>query len=361
MPATVLPPEPLSPATINSCPSCSHWLPDGTLVCPDCATLTYGSYLGELAAQAQQLESQGKWAEARDRWRSALMWLPENTQQAATVQQRIALIDRRFEAEEEQKSRWTKRLGPFAPVALFLIKFKSAFFLLFKLKFLISYLAFFGLYWAIWGWQFALGFMLCIAIHEMGHYVAAKRRGLAVDLPMFLPGMGAYVRWYGAGVSRVDLATISLAGPLYGLGAALACLGLFYATHLPIFMVLANVAAWLNLLNLVPVLGLDGAKAVYALSHMQRALIAAASLVFFGLTVSASNGDLMSPESPAQWVFLFIGIGMLWRCFTHDEPEAPHTNTMAYFLGLVLALGFLLVFTHNPTLAASSAVGRYGH
>ena len=69
----------------------------------------------------------------------------------------------------------------------------------------------------------------------------------------------------------------------------------------------------------------------------------------------------MAPESPTQWVFLFIGAGMLWRCFTRDEPEAPHTNTMAYFLGLILALGFLLVYTHNPTVAISGAVGRYGH
>jgi len=361
MPATVFPPEFTTPPTINSCPNCSHWLPDGTLACPDCATLTYGSYLGEVAAHAQQLESQGRWPEARERWRSALAWLPENTQQAATVQQRIALIDQRLHAEEEQKARWTKRLGPFAPVALFLLKAKSFFFVLLKAKFLLSFLAFFGLYWAIWGWQFALGFMACLTIHEMGHYIAVKRRGLKADLPMFLPGMGAYVRWYGDGVSRADLAAISLAGPLYGLGSALACLGLWYTLHLPIFMILANVAAWLNLINLVPVLGLDGAKATYALSQMQRGLIAAASLVFFGLTVSASNGDLMAPESPTQWVFLFIGVGMLWRCFTRDEPEAPHTNTMAYFLGLLLALGFLLVYTHNPTVAISGAVGRYGH
>src|ERR1700760_4362713 len=101
MAATVLDTDPGTPQAIHNCPNCSHWLPDGTLACPDCQTLTYSQHLGALAYSAQQLEQQGRWAEARDRWRSALAWLPENTQQAATIQQHIALIDRRFAAEEE--------------------------------------------------------------------------------------------------------------------------------------------------------------------------------------------------------------------------------------------------------------------
>jgi hypothetical protein len=69
MQSTVLPPEPAPPIAIHSCPSCSHWLPDGTLACPDCQTLTYGQHLGALAASAQELEMKQKWVEARDRWR----------------------------------------------------------------------------------------------------------------------------------------------------------------------------------------------------------------------------------------------------------------------------------------------------
>ena len=250
MSATVLSPEPAAPPAIHSCPACSHWLPDGTLACPDCHTLTYGQHLGMLAAAAQQLEQEQRWAEARDNWRSALKWLPENTRQALSIQQHIAAIDQRLQTEESRKARWTKRLGPLAPAALFLLKIKSFLFVLLKLKFLLSLAAFFGIYWAIFGWQFALGFTLSILIHELGHFVAAKRRGLKVDLPMFLPGLGAYVRWYGMGVSREDLAGIALAGPLFGLLAALACWGLFWRTHLDIFLVLANVTAWLNLLNM---------------------------------------------------------------------------------------------------------------
>src|ERR1700760_4864885 len=178
--SSTLPTDPVPPATIHSCPSCSHWLPDGTLVCPDCRTIIYGQYLGQLAFQAQQFEQQQKWVEARERWQTALSWLPGDTQQAASISQHMAQIDARLKAAEDQKSKWTRRLGPFAPVALFLIKAKSYLFLIFKLKFLVSFLAFFGVYWLLFGWRFALGFTLCILIHEMGHYISVRRRGLKV-------------------------------------------------------------------------------------------------------------------------------------------------------------------------------------
>jgi Zn-dependent protease len=343
MSATVLPPEPLAPTTIHNCPSCSHWLPDGTLACPECQALTYGQHLSRLAAEAQALEQQQLWVEARDRWRSALQWLPGDTRQASSVSEHIAVIDARLKAVDDQKARWSKRLGPFAPIALFLLKAKSALFFLFKLKFFFSLFAFFGLYWAMFGWKFAVGFTASLFVHEMGHFVAAKRRGLKADLPIFMPGLGAYVRWYSMGVSREDLASIALAGPVFGLVAALACFALYQVTHSPLLLMIANVGAWINLFNLVPILGLDGAQATYALSRMQRGLLTATCLLFFGLSVSANGGELFGPHT--QWVFFFISAGMTWRCFTNDTPEKPDTKTFVYFLGLILSLGFLLFLT----------------
>jgi Zn-dependent protease len=320
---------------------CSHWLPDGTLVCPECQTLTYGAYLSQLAAQAQQMEQQQMWVEARELWRSALQWLPPETQQAMSVERHIAQIDARLKLAEDQKAKWTKRLGPFAPIALFLMKIKSFLFLALKAKFLFGLLGFFAIYWAIYGWQFAVGFTACLFIHEMGHYVAVKRRGLKADLPIFFPGFGAYVRWYSQGVSREDLAAIALAGPLYGLTAALACLALYWGTHLGIFIVLTYVGAWVNFLNLLPILGLDGAQATYALSKMQRGLLAATCIVFFALTVQ--GGDFSG--AGVLWIFLIVGLGMVWRVFTRDEPEEPNTRIFLYFQGLILVLGLIVYKT----------------
>jgi Zn-dependent protease/uncharacterized Zn finger protein (UPF0148 family) len=333
---------PALPETIHSCPACSHWLPDGTLACPDCQALTYGRYLSQVAQSAQALEQEQQWDQARERWKSALQWLPEETQQAASVHQHIAQIDARLQAAQDQKARWTKRLGPFAPIALFLIKIKSFFFILLKLKFLVGFLAFFGLYWALFGWQFAGGFMAGLVIHEMGHYVAVRRRGFKAELPMFLPGLGAYVKWYSQGATLEDLSAIALAGPLYGLTVALGFLAIWFAWHTRIFVVLAYVTAWVNFINLIPILWLDGAQATFALSRMQRAMVAATCLLFFGLTQTSFN--LTGPNT--QWIFLFLGLGMVYRCFTKDAPEKPSTNAFLYFQGLVVVLGLLILYTY---------------
>jgi Zn-dependent protease len=304
-------------------------------------------HLSEIAHSAQELEQEQKWVEARERWKSALVWLPEETQQAESVRQHIAQIDARLKAADAQKAKWTKRLGPFAPIALFLMKIKSALFLLLKLKFLLSFLAFFGIYWVLFGWKFAAGFIMCLFIHEMGHFVALKRRGLKADLPVFVPMMGAYVKWYSQGVSLEDLASISLAGPLYGLLAAFACYGLFVATHSPIFMVLVYVGAWINFLNLFPLLGLDGAQATFALSRLQRGLIATTCVVLFGLSIT--NGDLFGAST--LWIFLIVGLGMAWRCLG-PEPEKPSTKTFLYFQALVLILGVIVYRTQFAGMAA---------
>ena len=335
---TIAEPQLTSPQVIHNCPNCSHWLPDGTLACPDCQTLTYGRFLSELAGSAQQMEQEGRWQEARERWNSTLQWLPGDTQQAASIQQHIAGIDTRLNKEQTQRDRWTRRLGPFAPIALFLLKAKSAVFLLFKLKFFFGLITFFGLYWAMFGFKFALGFTACIFIHEMGHFVEVKRRGLRADLPMFFPGLGAYVRWYNQGVSREGLAAIALTGPLFGLAAALACFGLYEYTHSSLMLVLANVGAWINVFNLMPLMifGLDGAQASYALTGLQRMLIAATCVVFFVLTYGNGN---------PQWVLLAVGLMMGWRSLAKDVPEKQETKSFAYFLGLVLALGMLMYRT----------------
>ena len=340
----VLPPEPAAPETIHSCPSCSHWLPDGTLACPDCQTLTYGRHLGELAFSAQEMEKEGKWPEARDRWQSTLVWIPEETPQAEQIHAHIATIDARLNAEAEKKARWTKRLGPFAPIFFFLLKAKSALFFLFKLKFFLGFFGFFALYWALAGWQFALGATLCILIHEMGHFLAVKRRGLKAEWPMFIPGMGAYVKWYAEGTSIEDLASIALAGPVFGLASAMVCAALAFTTHRLVFLVVANFATWINLFNLTPVLGFDGAQATYALSLVHRFRLPVTCLLFFGLTVSDDNTN----RAGTQWVFLIVAAGMGWRSFGNDAPDTPHSRTMVTFLGLILLLGFFLYLTPMP-------------
>ena len=81
----------------------------------------------------------------------------------------------------------------FKAVGLFLLtKGKLLLFGLSKGTTFFSMLAAIGVYWTIWGWKFALGFVLSIYIHEMGHVAAMRRFGLAATAPMFIPGFGAF-------------------------------------------------------------------------------------------------------------------------------------------------------------------------
>ncbi|QHN02148.1 site-2 protease family protein [Granulicella sp. WH15] len=324
---SVATPQIEAPEPVFNCPQCSHWLPAGTIACPDCQHIIYSDHLRRIALAANEQERSQQWAAARELWQTALPWLPPGTQ-TDSVHAKVQQLTARIQSGEDRKARWTKRLGPLAPAAFFLLKAKSLLFLVFKLKFLLSFVVFFGLYWALFGWKFGLGFTLSILIHEMGHYVAARRRGLKTDLPVFLPGLGAYVRWYAQGTTLETLAAIALAGPTYGFIAALACGVIAIATHSALFAALAHTGAWLNLLNLIPVLGLDGAQATYALNRLQRGLILVTSLIFLAIS--------------HEWVFLFIALGMGWRTFTGPEQEKPSTPTMIRYVLLLFLLGVVI-------------------
>lgn len=318
---------PRVPDPIFNCGQCGHWLPEGTLACPDCSAIVYSGHVRDIADLATEQENEQQWRQARETWRSALAWLPEGTQEAEGISQKITLIDQRLDAQVQTRAKWTRRLGPLAPAVFFLAKIKTALFFLFKLKFLLSFLGFFAIYWALFGWKFGMGFTLAILIHEMGHYWAARRQGLKVDMPVFLPGLGAYVRWYSMGIPLDRLAKIALAGPFFGLLVAGVCGALALVWHSPLFSALAHVAAWLNVLNLVPVLGLDGAQATYALDRTQRWLVLATALIFFGML--------------KEWVFLFVAVGMAWRLWRGGYADQPSSKTMVRFVLLLFALGVI--------------------
>ena len=329
--STPVAPSLSAPEPIHNCPGCSLWLAEGTLACPECHAIVYAQHLNRLGQLALSQEQQQEWPNARATWQQMLVWLPAGTAQETAVQGRIAAIDARLEAEKARKATWTKRLGPLAPIVFFLAKAKTFLFAILKFKFLLSFIAFFGLYWGLFGWKFGLGFTVSILIHELGHYIAAKRRGLKVDLPVFLPGLGAYVRWYSMGISLDALSSIALAGPTAGLLAATACGVIALKTGLgsgSVWGALAHAGAWLNLANLVPVLGLDGAQATHALDRTQRWLILATCVVFFAFL--------------REGVFLFIAAGMFWRAVTGSAPERPSSATMIRYMLLLFLLGTLM-------------------
>src|SRR3954447_13674519 len=148
-------------------------------------------------------------------------------------------------------------------------KLKALLLLLPKLKLLTtsgSMLVSIGAYALIWGWQFAVGFVLLLFAHEMGHVIQLKREGVPASAPMFIPFLGAVVGMKRLPDDAGAEARVGLAGPVLGSLACLVPLALYGATGNHLFQALAFTGFFLNLFNLAPVLPLDGGRAMAALS-----------------------------------------------------------------------------------------------
>ena len=155
-----------------------------------------------------------------------------------------------------------------AGLLLLLSKFKSVLVLLAKVgKPLITMAISIGAYALIFPWTFAIGFVLLMLVHEMGHVWAAKRAGLPVSAPMFIPFLGALITMKRNPKDVATEAYIGIGGPLLGTIGALACYALGMLTDQPIWYALAYTGYFLNLINLLPIHPLDGGRIVGAVSR----------------------------------------------------------------------------------------------
>jgi Zn-dependent protease len=160
-----------------------------------------------------------------------------------------------------------KLWAPIAVVGLLLWKFKAGLAAIFKLKlFTVVGSAFVSVaaYALIWGWQFGLGLVLLLFVHELGHVAVAKWQGLPVSAPVFIPFMGALILMKEMPQNAWREAQIALGGPILGSLGAAACWGAGAAMDSDLLTALAYVGFFLNLFNLIPVLPLDGGRAIGA-------------------------------------------------------------------------------------------------
>src|SRR6266536_1186358 len=164
-----------------------------------------------------------------------------------------------------------KAFVPLGILGVLLLKFKAL--LIPVLKFLPVLLKTGGtmfltiwLYSQAWGWWYALGFVLLILVHECGHLVAARRIGLKVGAPVFIPFMGAFIALKEAPKNAWIEAQVGIGGPLLGTAGAVLCDGLYLVSGYALFRALAYTGFLLNLFNLAPIWVLDGGRIVTALS-----------------------------------------------------------------------------------------------
>lgn len=172
---------------------------------------------------------------------------------------------------EQRKPSWIKRtLGPaLAAIAAFATKLKAILLLIPKLKLLTTsgtMLVSIAAYATIWGFQFAIGFVILLLVHEMGHVIQLRREGIKASAPMFIPFLGALITSKSLGDNAAAEARVGLAGPVLGSIGAAACIVVWHATGNDLFRALAFTGFFLNLFNLLPVVPLDGGRAMAAMS-----------------------------------------------------------------------------------------------
>jgi Zn-dependent protease len=263
-----------------------------------------------------------------------------------------------FDAQHPSQQSWwarlKKALGPVAVVGVVIAKFfaKLKFFILPALKFLPLLLKSGGTMlisiWAyalFYGWKFAVGFVLLMFVHECGHLIVAKKFGLPVSAPVFIPFMGAFILLKDQPRNAWMEACVGIGGPLLGSLGALACNSLGEIFNIPFLIVLASVGYFLNLFNLMPVGFLDGGRIVTALSRWLW-LPGFAMLLWFGWKF----------PNFIVWLIVIASLPRVFSLFrkrTEDEqryfevtPAQRWTMSILYF-GLIAALALGMYTAHN--------------
>ena len=172
---------------------------------------------------------------------------------------------------EPRRPGWFRRtLGPaIAAIVAFLAKFKAILILVPKLKLLTTaatMLVSIAAYATIWGFQFAAGFVVLLLVHEMGHVIELRREGIKASAPMFIPFLGAVISARSLGENALAEARVGLAGPILGSIGSAACIVIWHATGNDLWRALAFTGFFLNLFNLLPVVPLDGGRAMAAMA-----------------------------------------------------------------------------------------------
>jgi Zn-dependent protease len=169
-----------------------------------------------------------------------------------------------------RQSFFRRRVAPLGAALLaFLAKIKAIILFLPKFKLLVtagSMAVSIAAYTTIWGFQFAIGFVILLLVHEWGHVIALRREGIKASAPMFIPFMGAVISARSLGDNALAEARVGLAGPILGTIGSAVCIVIWQITGHDFWRALAFTGLFLNLFNLLPVVPLDGGRAMAAMT-----------------------------------------------------------------------------------------------
>jgi Zn-dependent protease len=265
--------------------------------------------------------------------------------------------------EPEPVHRARKRIGSvfaglIALIAKFGVALKALFVALPNVKLLTTAgtaLVSVAAYSLFWGWEFAAGFVVLMFLHEMGHVIALRREGIKASAPMFIPFLGALITAKSLGENALAEARVGLAGPILGsLAAAIVAL-IGVLTGSDMLLALAYVGFLLNLFNLLPVVPLDGGRAMAAMAPWMW------FLGFGGLIAL-----VFVIPNPILFIIILFGGMETWRRWklrgTRSLEQAAYYRVSprnrvivgAVYLGLIVALAFGMYETHLLATAGHS-------
>jgi Zn-dependent protease len=206
----------------------------------------------------------------------------------------------------------------------------------------------------VFGWRYAAGFITLLFVHEMGHFIAARQRGLAVGLPTFIPFVGAWVQLKDLPHDAETEAFVGLGGPLLGTVGAIAAYFLARSYGSSWLLAVAYSGFFLNLFNLIPISPFDGGRITAVLSPR-----------IWLLGVPILGGLFLWRPSPMLILMALIAAPQAWRALTYkaDSPEAQtyyRVSTKAKIEYGLIYLGlaaFLAVMTHDVHVLLESSRG----
>lgn len=209
-------------------------------------------------------------------------------------------------------------------------------------------------YVAFFGWRLGIVILFVLAAHELGHYFAYRAYGLSARLPVFVPFFGAYT----VGAVAPDLeedAYIALAGPLTGLALAAACYGVGIATGDRFWFACADISAFLNLFNMIPVLPFDGGRVIGAVWP---------PLWIVGVIVFIAAAVWLHVPIVLVAIIALLGVPAMFAQFrgTPDPRAASMTNAARarvgfWYVATSLALIVLIGQAHAALPSAASNSG----
>jgi Zn-dependent protease len=247
---------------------------------------------------------------------------------------------------------WLRRLfGPVGVGLIFILTKLKWVLALFKFKFLatgVTALISIGAYALLFPWQFAVGLVVLIFIHEIGHVIVLRRFGVPATAPVFIPFMGAFIGMKQLPKNATMEAYVGLGGPIVGSLGALAAYLAYVATDHSLWLVLTYIGVILNLFNLLPLMPLDGGRIVGAISRW----------IWVAGYVLAILVMIIRP-SPILMIVLIFGAGETWNAIRgrgeigyYVVPTNERLTIALLYFGLMAILGFAL-FELQPLMEAN--------